>query len=328
MALHFLPDQQTLSEEVSERTRSRMLKLEKENQSLLRTIEELRAVSNGKQFDRSHRHDHVCHICSTNGCTSSTKQPSGLQSSSSDLGSSTNALPPCSVTQEMLNGHSQCHQRSNVEGIEGVKREILLTNDPDCHIEEKGQLEGGDCGEQYKELISDVEVFENNHNRFHCCIGSRDHSPGSKSSSPYHPPTRSSYAVKQAQRMEAKCKTLETENQHLQASLDNTGISYSVTQSYTLTYNPYTISTIYFFLPNLFRAKGPAPGGRGSGAGGREPESAGHPGGTSDFLTAPGATGKGETEPWTRDYNTGERKEAAGERESTAPSAGRMAVVI
>ncbi|XP_076001814.1 girdin-like [Genypterus blacodes] len=216
-------DQQTLSDEVSERTSSRMLKLEKENQSLLRTIEELRAVSNCKQFNLSHRHDYTCHICSTNSCTSSSPiQPSGSQSSSSDLRSSTNAQPPSAVTQEMLNGDSQCHQRSDVEGMEGVKSELLLTNGPDFHVEEKGQLEGGDCGEQYKELICDVEVLENNHNRFRCCIGSRDHSPGSKSSSPYHPPTRSSYAVKQTQRMEAKCRTLETENQHLQASLDNT----------------------------------------------------------------------------------------------------------
>ncbi|KAK2815746.1 hypothetical protein Q5P01_026213 [Channa striata] len=68
-------DQQTLSEEVSERARSRMLKLEKENQSLLKTLEEVRAasLSNSKQPKHSH-HCECDHVCNSNNCTSSTDQ--------------------------------------------------------------------------------------------------------------------------------------------------------------------------------------------------------------------------------------------------------------
>uniref|UniRef100_A0A4W6C294 Coiled-coil domain containing 88Aa n=1 Tax=Lates calcarifer TaxID=8187 RepID=A0A4W6C294_LATCA len=99
---------------------------------------------------------------------------------------------------------------------------------PDLRIQEKGQLEDGDGGEHFKELMSDLEVLENVHNRLHCFVGSRDHSPGSKNSSPCHDriltglPTRSSYTSKHTQRLEAKCKALDTVNQHLQTSLDNT----------------------------------------------------------------------------------------------------------
>uniref|UniRef100_A0A6Q2Y1J9 Calponin-homology (CH) domain-containing protein n=1 Tax=Esox lucius TaxID=8010 RepID=A0A6Q2Y1J9_ESOLU len=51
------PGQKSLSEEVVDRTRSRLLKLERENQSLLRTIEELRAdCSSGPQQDHNHEH--------------------------------------------------------------------------------------------------------------------------------------------------------------------------------------------------------------------------------------------------------------------------------
>ncbi|KAF7663406.1 hypothetical protein LDENG_00211260 [Lucifuga dentata] len=213
-------DQHTLSEEVSEGTHSRMLKLEKENQSLLRTIEELRAssINNSEKPNHSHYQDRVCHVYSTNSGSSPTEQPSGLQSSSSALGeNSTKALPPSEVAQQIFNRELKCQ-----EEIEGVESEILLTNDSDLHIE-KGQLDGEGNGENYNELVSDMEVFANNHNRFHCLGGSRDNFPGSKSSSPYPNSllTRSAYASKQTQRLEAKCKTLETENQHLQTLLDN-----------------------------------------------------------------------------------------------------------
>lgn len=216
--------QQTLSEEVSERTRSRMLKLEKENQSLLRAMEELRAASMNNSTQPKHGHhlerDHVRQVlCSTNNCTSSTDEPTGLQTSCSNR----------TVTQQMQNGDSNCHQPLRAEELEGVQSQILLTDNPDLHIQEKGQLEDGDCGDHVKELMSDLEVLENNHNRLHCFVGSRDHSPGSKNSSPCHDsiftrlPTRSSYASKHTQRLEAKCRALDTVNQHLQTSLDNTG---------------------------------------------------------------------------------------------------------
>ncbi len=226
--------QQTLSEEVSERTRSRMLKLEKENQSLLRTMEELRAASMNNSTQSKHSghfaRDHVCQVlCSTNNCTSSTDEPTGLQTSCSNIENHTNAFPLRTVTQQIPNGDSNCHQQLRVEELVGVQSQVLLTDNPDLHIQEKGQREDGDCGEHVKEVMSDLEVLENHHNRLHCFVGSRDHSPGSKNSSPCHDsiftglPTRSSYASKHTQRLEAKCRALDTVNQHLQTSLDNTG---------------------------------------------------------------------------------------------------------
>ncbi|XP_049900304.1 girdin-like isoform X2 [Epinephelus moara] len=225
--------QQTLSEEVSERTRSRMLKLEKENQSLLRTIEEFRAASITNSAQPKHgrhlQYDHVCQVvCSTNNCTSSTGEPMRLQTSCSNIQNRTNVFPLNTVTQQLLNGNSNCHQPLHAEEMEGVQSEILLTDNPDLHIQEKGQLEDGDSGDHFKELMSDLEVLENNHNRLHCFVGSHDRSSGSKSSSPSHDsiftglPTRSSYASKHTQRLEAKCRALDTVNQHLQTSLDNT----------------------------------------------------------------------------------------------------------
>ncbi|XP_033950996.1 girdin isoform X3 [Pseudochaenichthys georgianus] len=209
--------QQTLSEEVSERTCSRMLKLEKENQSLLRIIEELRAASinkHGRQL-----------VCSTNNCTSSTDEPRELQTTCSNTQNRTNVIPFSTVTRQTLNGGSNRHQQLVTEDLEEVQSQIVLTDNPDLHVQEKGQLEDGDDGDHFKELMEDLE---NHHNRLHCFVGSRDRSPGSKSSSPCHDsiltglPTRSSYASKHTQRLEAKCRALDTVNLHLQTSLDNT----------------------------------------------------------------------------------------------------------
>ncbi|XP_067440022.1 girdin isoform X1 [Thunnus thynnus] len=222
--------QQTLSEEVSERTRSRMLKLEKENRSLLRTIEDLRdaSLNNSNQPKHSLRHeyDHVCQVvCNTNNCTSSTDEPTELQTYCSNIENHTNVFQLSTVTEQTSNGVSECHQ---AEDLEDIQSEILLTDNSHLHIQEKGQLEDGDRGDHLKELMSDLEVLENHHNRRHCFVGSRDHSPGSKNSSPCHNsiftglPTRSSYASKHTQRLEAKCRALDTVNQHLQTSLDNT----------------------------------------------------------------------------------------------------------
>ncbi|XP_074520632.1 girdin-like isoform X2 [Halichoeres trimaculatus] len=215
------PGQQTLSEEVSERTRSRMLKLEKENQSLLRTVEELRAASL-KNSQQKHSQHLECNrvsedICGTKKCTSSAAENTGLQT----------ACSPAKLTNVILqSADSNQHQPLCAEEAGRVQSEILLTDHP--HIQEKGQLEDRGSGDGFKELMSDLEVLENNHNRLHCFVGSRDHSPGSKSISPCHDsiltglPTRSSYANKHTQRLEAKCRTLDTFNQHLQSSLDNT----------------------------------------------------------------------------------------------------------
>ncbi|KAM8771501.1 girdin-like isoform 2-T2 [Acanthopagrus schlegelii] len=217
--------QQTLSEEVSERTCSRMLKLEKENQSLLRTIEELRAASVNGSTQPKHSHHLQCEqvVCGSSSCTSSTDEPT-----CSDIEKCTDVIPVRIVTQPMLNGDSNCHQQLHAEELQEAQGEILLTDSPDLHVQEKGQLEDGNGGDCFKELMSDLEVLENNHNRLHCVVGSRGRSPGSKSSSPCHDsiftglPTRSSYASKHTQRLEAKCRALDTVNQHLQTSLDNT----------------------------------------------------------------------------------------------------------
>ncbi|KAK5866476.1 hypothetical protein PBY51_020664 [Eleginops maclovinus] len=212
--------QQTLSEEVSERTCSRMLKLEKENQSLLRIIEELRAASINKRGCQL--------VCSTNNCTSSTDEPRELQTTCSNIQNRTNGIAFSTVTQQTLNGGSNCHQPLHTEDREEVQSEIVLTDNPDLHVQEKGQLEDGDGGDHLKELMSDLEDLENHHNRLHCFVGSRDRSPGSKGSSPCYDsiltglPTRSSYASKHTQRLEAKCRALDTVNLHLQTSLDNT----------------------------------------------------------------------------------------------------------
>ncbi|XP_029949286.1 girdin-like [Salarias fasciatus] len=209
-------DQQTLSEEVGERTRSHLLKLEKENQSLLRTIEMLRAatLSHNPQTKHSHRP-----VGSAKNRTSAADESTPLQTSSSDVGK----LPPVgTAAQQMLNGDSNFNQ------LDGVQSEILLTDNPDFHIQEKGQLEDGGSGDHFKEMISDMELLENHHNRLHCFVESRDHSPGSQHGSPGHGsiftglPTRPSYASKHTQRLEAKCRALDTVNQHLQTSLDNT----------------------------------------------------------------------------------------------------------
>ncbi|XP_041641582.1 girdin-like [Cheilinus undulatus] len=219
--------QQTLSEEVSERTCSRMLKLEKENQSLLRTIEELRATSLKNSAKQKHSQNTECNyvsedMCSTNNDTSSAGERTGLNSSCT-LDNCTNVI--------LQSGDSNCHQclrRNGAGEADGVQSETLLRSSPHFHIQEKGQLEEEGSGDAFKELMSDLEVLENNHNGLHCFVGSRDHSPGSKSSSPCHNsiftglPTRSSYASKHTQRMEAKCRALDTVNQHLQTSLDNT----------------------------------------------------------------------------------------------------------
>lgn len=226
--------QQTLSEEVSERTHSRMLKLEKENQSLLRIIEELRAASMNSGTQPKHslhlECDHACQVVRTSSnCTSSTHELIGLQTTCSNTDNHTNVFPLKAVTQEKRNGDSNCHQILNTEMLQGIQSEILLKDTPDLHIQEKGQREDGDRGNHIKELMSDLEGLENNHNRLHCFVGSHDSSPGFKSGSPCHDsifrglPTRSSYASKHIQRLEAKCRALDTVNQQLKASLDNTG---------------------------------------------------------------------------------------------------------
>ncbi|XP_054896897.1 girdin isoform X2 [Poeciliopsis prolifica] len=181
---------QTLSEEVSEKTQSQILKLEKENQRLLRTIEELRAAAHSS-----------CRKAKPSPTISSAEQ------------SETNSFSE----------DSHCQQQVITEELEGVQSQILLTDYPDCRAQENGGLQ-----DQDKEMVSGLETLENNHNQFHCCVGSCGQSPGSQSRRPHHDsthtgvPTRSSYASRHTQRLEVKCRGLDTLNQQLQTSLYNT----------------------------------------------------------------------------------------------------------
>uniref|UniRef100_A0A087XLZ0 Coiled-coil domain containing 88Aa n=1 Tax=Poecilia formosa TaxID=48698 RepID=A0A087XLZ0_POEFO len=191
----FFKGPQTLSEEVSEKTRSQILKLEKENQRLLRTIEELRAAAHSSCRKAKPS------PCNANHFTSSAEQ------------SETNAF----------SGDSRCQQQLITEELEAGQSRILLTGYPDCHAQENGHLQ-----DQDKEMVSDLETMENNHNQLHCCVGSCGHSPGSQSRRPQHGsahtgvPTRPSYASRHTQRLEVKCRGLDTLNQQLQTSLYNT----------------------------------------------------------------------------------------------------------
>ncbi|XP_023188933.1 girdin-like [Xiphophorus maculatus] len=190
---------QTLSEEVSEKTRSQILKLEKENQRLLRTIEELRAAAHSSC--RKAKPSPQWLVCNTNHFISSAEQ------------SETNSFSE----------DSHCQQQLITEELVRVQSQILLTGYPDCHAQENGRLQ-----DQDKEMVSGLETLENNHNQFHCSVGSCGHSPDSQSRRPHHEsthtgvPTRSSYASRHTQRLEVKCRGLDTLNQQLQTSLYNT----------------------------------------------------------------------------------------------------------
>ncbi|CAL9700708.1 unnamed protein product [Knipowitschia caucasica] len=179
----------SLGEEVSENAHSRMLKLEKENQSLLRTIEELKGVSQGTDVP--------------NGLIL-TNMPS-VNNMSSSAG-------------EVWNRDTDCPQ------VQPVQTKIFFTEGTDFLLQEKGLMGNGVSGVHSEEL----EVHENQHNQLLCCVEPECiHMSGSKNSSLSHAsistaPTHSSFAKKHTQRLEAKCRNLDILNQHLQTALDNT----------------------------------------------------------------------------------------------------------
>ncbi|MED6279950.1 hypothetical protein CHARACLAT_005937 [Characodon lateralis] len=132
---------QTLSEEVSERTQSQILKLEKENQRLLRTIEELRAAAHNTCRKTQHTH-HL--VRSSNHFTSSAEQSLVKTTSCS-----TTENHPDAQTLQIPNGDSVCQQQLITEELEGVQTQILLADHPDCQMQENGHLQ-----EQDKEMMS------------------------------------------------------------------------------------------------------------------------------------------------------------------------------
>ncbi|XP_035993136.1 girdin isoform X1 [Fundulus heteroclitus] len=199
---------QTLSEEVSERTRSQILKLEKENQRLLRTIEELRAAVHNVGTETKHS----CHVvCDTHQFTSSAEQSSLLENHSD------------AQTLLIPNGGSNCQQEVVKEEREGVQTQLFLADRPDRDAQENRRLR-----DQGNEAMSDLEILENNQNRLRCFVGPCDPAPGPQRKSQCRDsastglPTRSSYASRHTQRLEVKCRGLDTLNQQLQTSLYNT----------------------------------------------------------------------------------------------------------
>ena len=197
-----------------------MLKLEMENQSLLRTVEELQAASlkSSKRPSLLHRPECDLLVCSPDIHTSSTDAPGGFQPSFSHGKKHTDVSRHHPVMPQMLSGDPSCRQQHHTEELEPDEKDVLLTENPD--LQEKGQLEEGERGYHFKELMSELEVLENNHNRLHCFVESNGRSPCRDLTAL---PARPSYTSKQTQRLEAKCRALDTVNQHLQAALDNTG---------------------------------------------------------------------------------------------------------
>lgn len=191
-----------------------MLRLEKEKQSLLMTIEELQATSakSSTAANQSHRLDCDQVECCPNSSASATDE------------NHSNGFQRGSVEEEILNGDLKCRQQLHAEELQAVRREIVLTDDPD--FQQTGRLEDRPGGDHCKGLMSELEILENDHNRLCSFVGSRDCLPGSNSSSPVRHFTgllaRSSYSEKHTQRLEAKCRALDAFNQHLQTSLDNT----------------------------------------------------------------------------------------------------------
>lgn len=245
--------QQTFSEEVTERTRSQLLKLEKENQSLLRTIEELSTKS---------------------------KESSHQMCSSTDFNGSKQAC--CSVTENselLVNGGSNCHQDLSAEA------RTRPFDTADCCRLESRQLEDAGAGKDLQETMSNLVALENVHNALHALDGSetpngsRLHHDGIFTGLP----ARSSYANKHTQRLEAKVRALDAVNLQLQTSLDSSG-GFCRTSKCALKH-----CKVVKLFALILRSKGCTFGGGGSGAGSREPDPADFLGGTSDLCETPGA---------------------------------------
>uniref|UniRef100_A0A3P8ZFG3 HOOK N-terminal domain-containing protein n=1 Tax=Esox lucius TaxID=8010 RepID=A0A3P8ZFG3_ESOLU len=260
------PGQKSLSEEVVDRTRSRLLKLERENQSLLRTIEELRAdCSSGPQQDHNHEH------------TQRNGQPPTNKVTSQGPHQNTIATHALAATQTHIKTHTCSGSRQttlnpgilipeytgSLEKASWEMSELVIKEDCDMdtdttpHSDTKTRREDGHCleRENFKEKmdlhkhekgpleyrdscdrtdpVAELEalVKDNNNKLIRCCPSvplTSDPSSCSKNnswenSSTGQPARSFSSSVKHTERLEAKCKALDTENQWLQASLDNTG---------------------------------------------------------------------------------------------------------
>lgn len=188
---------QTLSEEVSQSTHSRMLWLEKENKHLLRTVEELQsgALKNSTQLKYCQQLERDKVVCSSTSC----KQ---------------RMFQRCLQLDGDASSHQQLHR--------GEFKEALSSFRPGPDLQEEGQPEDTRRGDHFKDLMSELDDFERDPNKLCCFVESRE-SAGIAGRDLTHQSTHPSYAIKQTQRMEAKCRALDTVNQHLQTALDNSG---------------------------------------------------------------------------------------------------------
>ncbi|CAB1344582.1 unnamed protein product [Coregonus sp. 'balchen'] len=230
--------QKSLSEEVVDGTRSRLLRLERENHSLLRTIEDLRADrSLGPQRNHNHEHTQWDSQRPTNTAEVVREYLGSLDNTSweqselvikedcdIDIDTSHHMDPKCNGVSGDLEGE-----------IDRLERESeTLKEKMDLQKQEKGQLEDGESCD-LSDPMADLEAVakDNTHNLLQLSASvslTRDSSPCSKNKSPRREnsstglQTRSSSSsTKHTERLEAKCRALDTENQRLQAALDNTG---------------------------------------------------------------------------------------------------------
>lgn len=193
---------QTLSEEVSQSTHSRMLWLEKENKRLLRTVEELQsgALKSSTQLKYCQQPERDKVVCSS--------------SSSSTTSCKQRMFQRCLQLDEDASSHQQLHR--------GEFKEALGSFRPGPDLQEEGLPEDTQRGDHFKDLMSELDDFERDPNKLCCFVESRE-SAGIASRDMTHQSTHPSYAIKHTQRLEAKCRALDTVNQHLQTALDNSG---------------------------------------------------------------------------------------------------------
>ncbi|XP_045547116.1 girdin isoform X2 [Salmo salar] len=231
--------QKSLGEEVVDGTRSRLLRLERENQSLLRTIEELRAadLSLGPQHNHNREHTRRDGQRPANTAEVVREYLGSLDNTSweqselvikedcdIDIDTSHHRDPKCNGVSVDLEGE-----------IDRLERESeTLKEKMDLQKQEKGQLEDRESCD-LSDRMADLEAVAKDNTRNLLQPGAsvsltRDTSPCSKNKSPRREnsstglQTRaSSSSTKHTERLEAKCRALDTENQRLQAALDNTG---------------------------------------------------------------------------------------------------------
>ncbi|XP_061736965.1 girdin-like isoform X8 [Nerophis ophidion] len=208
--------QQTLGEEVSERIRSRLLKLEKENKHLLKTVEELRSKTQSKKHIHHNDKDRVHQkVCSADRWASSTKE-------------NTRLMIPCSVEQNsslgLLNQKiviiDSKYQPEKPEEVHTDLRSAIAAP----NVQGNEQFKDDESGEHLKAVLPGLEVYENCANS---SVGAHDPLPCSRNSLSSFDgtftslPARFTYANKQTERLEGKCRMLDSINQQLQTSLAN-----------------------------------------------------------------------------------------------------------